>query len=623
MNLDFSKLDEVQSGAQRVSASRLSRRNMIRLLTAGIAVPMVSGLLSACGGDDADEDEGADVTPTAGDDDVEATDTTVGEETPLTDPIDETATIDQASTSGSGGQLNIAWNAPPPDFNPLTAVSRAQGWFFNSVMSSLTMANFETQEFDPDLAESWEAAPDGNSYTFVIRRDAKWHDGEPVTANDIAFTYRLALNPATQSKQTGKLALIRGAADYTDETTDDVPGIQVTGDHTITFEMEFPNGLFIYETLFSILPEHILGNVEPSDLAQHEFFINSPIGSGPFKFVQYQPDQFVEVEANSDYYFGEPQLSKIVYNIIESPDTISIALGRGEIDMPVFDGGTAETSLFEQYIEDDGFRIVGTQGSSVVGYGWNYRIEDLTDPRIHQAFLYALDRASLIQAFNADNGTIFNSFMTHSWYQKPEWAEMYPYDPERARALLEEAGWDSNRTVNVSLITLANEQVRAQVAAEQQMLAEVGLMIEFQEMELPVWVDTFYDTHDYELVRVTFGVFPDPDGFLNFHMTADSQDAFGYANPELAEKIEQGRRTVEQEERISIYQEINEEMLTTLPVCPLYMENLWWVMNREWHVPQLEQFTRAANLADIPVAPILTNSQDVWGYHQEQWEKGE
>ncbi|MGH2562447.1 MAG: ABC transporter substrate-binding protein [Thermomicrobiales bacterium] len=521
--------------------------------------------------------------------------------------------------AAESGELAIAWNAPPPDFNPLTAVSRSQFWFHSSVMSSLVKPNPEAQQFDPDLADSWEIAPDGSAYTFTLRQNAAWHDGEPVTARDVAFTYSLALNPDTLSKQTGKLSLIMGAAAYTAKEAAEVAGIQVVDDSTIVFEMEFPNGLFLYEAVLPILPEHILGSVAATDLETHDFFINAPVGSGPFRFVAYRPDQFVEVEANPDYHFGAPNIRRIVFNIIKSPDTIDVAIGRDEIDLPVFDGGTAVTSLFEKYVTDDRFRIDATQGSSVVGYGWNFRHDYLADPRIHQAFLHAIDRNALIQAFNAGNGTVFNSFMTHSWYQKPEWSELYPYDPERARALLQEADWDSSRTVGVNVITLANEQIRAMVAAEQQMLADVGFNVEFQEMEAAVWVEKFYETYDFELVRVTFGVFADPDGFLNFHMKTTSQNAFGYSNPELDARIEEGRRAVDQEARVPLYQAINEEMLETLPVCPLYIENLWWLRHQRWQVPQLDSLPRATSIETIPVAPILTNTQDVWSLHQEEW----
>jgi ABC-type transport system substrate-binding protein len=173
--------------------------------------------------------------------------------------------------------------------------------------------------------------------------------------------------------------------------------------------------------------------------------------------------------------------------------------------------------------------------------------------------------------------------------------------------------------VAVNIITLANEEIRAMVATEQQMLAEVGFKITFREVELPVWVEKFYDSYDYELVRVTFGAFPDPDGFLNFHLKTGSKSAFGYAYPELDKKIVQGQQSVDQAERAKIYQGINEEMLKTLPVAPLYLENSWWMMSRKWRVGQLDALPVSTDLTKVPVAKQLLGNADVWKYHVEQW----
>lgn len=599
--------------------NQVSRRSLVRAaIGAGLAVPVMSSLLAAC----ADESD-ADGESVDADDDSAAVDEPddSGDEEEEVDEDEEQDDDASDSSTVEGGHINVAWDSPPPHFNPLTAVSPMQRWVFVTVMSPLVVPNPEAQEFEPELAESVEIDPDGSTYTYTLHPEARWHDGEPVTTADVAMTYRLALDPATESRLTGRFSLIRGSEDFTAGDADEVAGIVVEDDRIITFEMEFPNGLFTAEVAeLPILPEHILGDVDPVDLPQHDFFFRDVVGCGPFKFVRHEPDQLVEVEANPDFYRGAPNLSGMTFHIIESSDTIEIAMGRGEIDMPIFDGGSAEFSLYERFIEEEGFRIDSTSGTTLIGYGWNHRVEDLQDPRIRQAFLHAIDRERIVEAFNGNNGSIFNSFMVHPWYQEEEWADQYPFDPDRARELLEEAGWDSSRTVNVNVITLADEESRAMVAAEQQMLAEVGFNIEFQEMEAPVWVENFYDNYDFELVRVTFGTFADPDGFLNFHMHTGSANAFGYANEELDELIDAGRREVDQDARAEIYQEINEEMLETLPVTPIYLQDQWYVRNERWYVPQLDQFPKVSSLTELEARPVLIRHSDVWHYRPETWE---
>jgi len=121
---------------------------------------------------------------------------------------------------------------------------------------------------------------------------------------------------------------------------------------------------------------------------------------------------------------------------------------------------------------------------------------------------------------------------------------------------------------------------------------------------------------------VTFGVFPDPDGFLNFHLRTTSQNAFGLATPELDAKIDEGRRLVNQEERIPVYQALAEEMLELLPVCPVYMQNMWWVRNRKFGVDFFDTTgDPPATLADIEVRTILLGHEDPWQYRAYEWTK--
>ncbi|MGH2457469.1 MAG: ABC transporter substrate-binding protein, partial [Chloroflexota bacterium] len=525
-----------------------------------------------------------------------------------------------AGSTTTSKVLHISTNAAPPNFNPLIAVSTTQQWFFNTVMSSLTKADPEKQDLVPDLAESWEVSPDGTSYTFKIRQNAVWHDGTPVTAKDVFFTYMLYLNPKTESKRASALSMIKGADAFTNGKTDNVPGITQVDDQTIKFDMEYPNVLFLNQTILSILPAHLLGSIAPADLGKNAFFSSAPVGSGPFKFVNYVPDQSIQVEPNQSDYIAKPKINQIIFPIIVSPDTTQVAMERGEIQLPVFDGGTATTALYKEFVADPKWKLLGIHGGTLISYAFNDRRKYLQDERMHQAFLYALDRQKLINTFNGGNGTIVNSFMVHPWYQKPEWNKMYPYDPAKAKDLLKQMNWDSSRQLNVTVITLANDEIRSEVAAEQQMLAEVGIKISFKEVALPVWVSTFYDTHDYDLIRVTFGTFPDPDGFLSFHMTTDSKNAMGYANPDLDKLIKEGRETVDKAKRIAVYQQINEEMLKLLPLAPVFLQNEWDLLSRRFHIPELDTMKPATSLSDVPIAPSFLGSLDVYGLHQETWD---
>jgi peptide/nickel transport system substrate-binding protein len=526
---------------------------------------------------------------------------------------------------GASNQLNIAWNAAPPNLNPLNAVSQAQWTTFASTYSTLCMSDPQNQTFAPDLAESWDIAPDGSSYTFHLRTNARWHDGTPLTAADVEYTYTMALHPDTTSNLAGQFAAIKGAADYTAGKADHVPGITVLDPYTIRFDMEVPNGIFMLQTVagptpFAILPKHLLSSVKPADLAKTPQLTTNPVGSGPFKFVRYVPDQFIEMQANPDYHFGKPAIDKLVFNIVQSPDATSVAMDRGDIDMPLFDTGTAPADMYRKFISDPKFKVVGVGDGPVIGYGFNFRKDGIKDPRLHQAWLYALDRQTLNATFNLGAGKIVNAWMIHQWYQQPEWADLYPFNPDQARSILQDMGWDSSRVVNVNVITLADDNTRSWIAAEQQMLGDVGIQIRINEMDVATWVNQFYnEPHDFEAVRVTFGAFPDPDGFLSFHMTTTSKNAFGYANPAFDDKIKNGRQQVEQAQRVPLYQDIAQQMLTDLPVAPVVWQNTWLIQNRRFHIPQFEALTPATSLSDVPLATRFVTGADYFKFRQDQW----
>ena len=517
--------------------------------------------------------------------------------------------------------LRISTGSAPPNFNPLIAVSRTQGWVFNHIFSSLTMADPIGLQMTPDLAERWESASDGSSMTFHLRGNALWHDGTPLTSEDVAWTYHMYLSGETGSKRTGVLALIAGGEEYTKGEADSVTGIVAVDDQTIRFEQAFPNILFLAQTTYPILPKHLLGDTLPIDLAQNKFFFDEPLGSGPFKFVSYIPDQRIELVANDDYYFGRPKIDREIISVIKSPDAVQIALQRGEIHLPIFDGGeNASTEQFQAFIQDPRFTVSASKGTTLISYAFNSRREDLVNDKMRQAFLHALDRQRLVDTFAQGNGSIFNSFLVHGWYQLPDWSDKYPYDPDKARQLIAESGWDTNREIGCTIIAVSSEEARAMLAAEQQMLAEVGIKIKFHEVELALWVETFYETYEWDTIRVTFGVFPDPDGFLSFHMRSGSRNAMGYANPTLDEKIDRGKRSIDQAERASIYQEINEEMITTLPLAPVHLLNQWWILDKKFSIPFFDALPEATSFATVPIGPAFLGHSDWQKYHIEQWD---
>jgi ABC-type transport system substrate-binding protein len=172
----------------------------------------------------------------------------------------------------------------------------------------------------------------------------------------------------------------------------------------------------------------------------------------------------------------------------------------------------------------------------------------------------------------------------------------------------------------VNVITLADDNTRSWIAAEQQMLGDVGIQIKLNEMDVATWVAQFYnEPHEFDAVRVTFGAFPDPDGFLSFHMQTGSKNAFGYANPTLDQQIKLGEQQTDQAQRVPIYQDIAQQMLTDLPVAPVVWSNTWLIQNRRFHIPQFDTLTPATNLSDVPLTSKFLTGSDYFKFRMDQW----
>ena len=511
------------------------------------------------------------------------------------------------------GNLIGLYGGPINSFNPLTAVQGFQAHFFQCVLPPLIQENVPKTGFVPIMAESWEASDDATQYTFHIHPDAKWHDGTDFTAEDVLFTYELYLNPATKSRQVSNLAMLEGAEAYSNEEADSVAGITVLDDKTIQFTTAYPTGLFLFQASLSILPKHVLGEVAPDTLENQSFFFEDPLGSGPFKFVEYQTDQFIRLEANDDWHWGAPKLGSYIMQIVASPDVGQIALERSEAHFNAWGGlNTSSTEVVQSFIDNEDFKVVATTGVVFTAYSFNLRRGFFADKRVRQAWLHALDRKKIIEVFQGGNGTIYNSPLIHGW-SIPDDLNPYDYDADLARSLLEEAGWDFDQEVTVNLITLRSEEARAQVAAEKQMLEEAGFKIKIEEMDSSVWVERFYDTHDFDAVRVGFGSFPDPDGFLKFHLTTQGRNANGYSEAlggDFEEKVIEAGQLTDQGARQEIYFELQRTLNDNPSHAPLYVGNNVWVFNGGVHIPEITDQGVVSSLSDL--ANPLPAKRDWW-----------
>ena len=342
----------------------------------------------------------------------------------------------------------------PPHTGGSGAVTIVLGWTF----SRLVQPGPATGTWAPDLAAGWEVNEDATEYTFYLQKHAKWHDGTPVTANDVAFTVKSLLNPQSAEWMVNTYISVKGAKAYQEGNAMDVEGIQIVDDYTIKLTMERPNVTFLDELVVvaalspaPILPEHALKDIPDDQLFEHDFWSQGLMGSGPFKFVSWVPQQAMVLEANDDFYFGRPNIDRLILEIIPSSDATQIALQRGEVDTTV--RGGVSLAANKEFFQDPRFDVYGTQAGLISSYAWNQRIERLRDPRIREAFWIGVDWVKICDRFYGGLCNVKGSPLFQSFVYKPEWDTRFAYNPNKAISLMEAAGYSVSNPIDITMIT--------------------------------------------------------------------------------------------------------------------------------------------------------------------------
>lgn len=459
-----------------------------------------------------------------------------------------------ASPEATGGTLTGGFDVGPggaPElFNPLTATAGLT--WMELYFSKLLLYDVDFTGIQGELAESWSVSDDGLVWTLNLQDGVTWHDGEAFTADDVKFTLDFVLNPEAGSYLAAKLA--------------NVTSVDVVDDLTVTITLSEPNAALPDALTFIVmLPEHILGSENPADMLQSPWWSTEPVGTGPFKWGEYVPGEYVELVAYDDYWKGRPKIDRVINRYYKEPGTSVIALRSGEIDF------TYVTSDEAAALEGEtGLTLIPGPSQVVNFLAFNMQDPRFEDVRVRQAFMYAIDRAAIVEQLYAGTATIANCSYTLPNYV-PDDLNTYEADPEMARQLLEEAGWADIQDDGdpLEILTYYSDQLSQDVMVTmQQMLADVGINVELRTVDVPTFNQIMTTPEEWILFYGGGANGPDPDVMAtNFTSTLTPPAGFNrtYVNiPALDELYEQGRVEADPEARAAIYQEacrvMNEEV---------------------------------------------------------------
>jgi ABC-type transport system substrate-binding protein len=425
-----------------------------------------------------------------------------------------------------------------------------------------------TSDFDlaHDLAMAYELGDDGATYTFSLNPDARWHDGTPVTAADVEFSWVAyaagaslsRVRPAVVTAVAGGTDVVAGAATaagYAD--TPGYSGIEVVDDHTVRFTLTGPNALWLVQASDYpngwLLPKHILADVPWNQWESHPVALASPVGCGPFEFVQRQDGQYVELAAFDAYHLGRPDIDRLFFMSWLTTEVAAAQLESGELDLVL--GLSLENA--ERLDARPGIEILSVPGSAA--YQLSIQTERVTDPRVRTAMAYAIDREGINEALFRGLGRVAECCLLNDW-AVPEGQEVRPFDPDRARELLAEADWDANRTLTV-IYPVGFRGTDTLLPIVQQQLADVGIRLELTPLEGSAFPARLNEAWDWDIFfNQSANMLPDPGSFALWECSDVTQKTAGrgwtYCDPTFGGLWAQGRAETERDARADVYQQI-------------------------------------------------------------------
>ncbi len=471
-----------------------------------------------------------------------------------------------AAQDAAGGTLIEGAALAIEALAPLVDANRATLFLFDTLVST----NAETLEPQPNLAASWEFAAADLTYTFTLQSGVTFHDGQPLTAEDVKFTFDLLLNEATASPYFSIFADRIASVEARDATTAVV---------TLTRPVAtFLNDLSAYS--IGILPKHLLAEVKPEELKASEFATAKPVGTGPYKLKEYRPGEAVILEANAAYHRGAPQIGEYVLKIVSDSTVAYQQLKTGEVDV-----APIGADFYEDALAQDAFTpvVIDTFALNILGFNLDPATGSaaLQDVKVRQAIAHAIDRQLIVDRIYAGLGSVaVGTEPPTTGMDAPDQITIsYDYDPAKAAALLDEAGWvagddgirekDGQRLAVTGLGNATRKADEGALLAIQEFLAAVGI-----ELTPQLEAEAFWDkllAHDFQVALVNFTFPADPDQSLAW--ASDSTfNAWSYKSEAVDDLLKRGLETQEFEARKAIYVEMQNILLADLPGFVLHFD---------------------------------------------------
>jgi peptide/nickel transport system substrate-binding protein len=481
-----------------------------------------------------------------------------------------------------GGEYTEGIVGEPRYVNPILSQSNeVDAILCNTIFSSLLKYNSKT-ELVNDLATGYEISEDKKKYTLKIKDDVQWHDGEKLTAQDIYFTIKLIQDPNFKSS-------LRG--DWQDVK------IEAPDNSTIIFKLSEPYAPFLNKLTFGVLPRHIFEEIPADDFLLSDFNLK-PVGSGPFVYSSFKQDEenniiSYQLIANENYYDKKPFLEKINFNFYQEEDLVIDAYSKKSIN----GFGVLSYEKIKDYEirKDTEINSLRTPRYFAVFFNQAKSIP-LASENVREALNYATNKEEMIQKVFHGYATEVNSPILGSFgeFSNSEEVQKTDYNPEKAKKILDEEGWESqddgtrkkdDEVLEISLITTQWPALSETANLIKEQWGRIGVRVNVTELSIADIQQNFIKPREYQAIlfgQEYFGNDPDPYNFWHSSGKKDPGSNIAmYGDEDVDELIKEARETSDLEKRKENYQKFEKIISEDFPAVFLYSPNYVYLLNKK------------------------------------------
>ncbi|ROR28559.1 peptide/nickel transport system substrate-binding protein [Mobilisporobacter senegalensis] len=463
--------------------------------------------------------------------------TEVKEETPNTD--------DMVSTEPqTGGSVVVGILQDLDSLDPHKAVAAGTKEVLFNVFEGLVKPD-KDGNLVPAVASDYEISPDGLVYTFTLREGIKFHNGEAVTVQDIEYSI----------KRCAGLLDEKDSSVVVDAALSNIKEVNIKDERTVELVLKEANTELLGYLTVAIIPK---------DYKEQG---TKPVGTGPFRFVSYTPLESMIVEKNPEYYVeGKPYLDKVTFKIVANTDAAFMELQAGSIDIfPYLTDSQAKQLEGTMRIEEGHMNLVQA-------LFLNNKVAPFDNIKVRQALNYAIDKQTILDMVAGGKGSIIgtNMFPAYAKYYLEELNDVYPYDPEKAKALLKEAGLPDGFTFAITVPSNYQYHVdTAQVIVEQ--LKAVGISATINQVEWATWLSEVYTERKYEATIIGLDARLAPRDAMDRYLSTADNNFVNYSNSEYDATLDKAIRTVDENEKVESYQKL--QTLLTEDAASVYIQD--------------------------------------------------